>query len=473
MRRFAWLALLSLGVGLACATNGTEFALLYNPAAQHHGPERNPIIAMPGILGSKLLDRASGVVAWGAFEAGAADPGNPEGARLIALPIDGSKDFAALRDDVEPNGVLERVRISWLGVPLEIQAYAGILATLGAAGYRDEALGLAGEVDYGSDHFTCFQFDYDWRRDNVENARRLHEFILAKRAYVRREYLARHGVDVPDIKFDIVAHSMGGLIARYFLMYGSQDVGEDSPPELTWEGADLVEKLVTVGTPNAGSVEAFVQLVEGRKIGPLLPFYPPSLMGTFPSVYQLLPRERHRAVLWEGAPGEPVRVLDPSVWEAMEWGLASPKQAGVLEVLMPDVADPEERRSRAVAFQRRALARAGAFQRALDRPARAPDGLALYLVAGDADGTPARLSVRKRDGRVSVASRAPGDGTVIRSSALLDEREGGEWGPRVVTPIDFDTVLFLPQDHLGLTSNAVFRDNVLFWLLEAPLRPAP
>ena len=62
---------------------------------------------------------------------------------------------------------------------------------------------------------------------------------------------------------------------------------------------------------------------------------------------------------------------------------------------------------------------------------------------------------------------------MIRSSALLDEREGGEWGPRVVTPIDFDTVLFLPQDHLGLTSNAVFRDNVLFWLLEAPLRPAP
>ena len=468
--RAAWLLAC---VGLACATPGPEFALLYNPAARRHGPERNPIIAIPGILGSKLVDRPTEVVAWGAFEPGAADPGEPEGARLIALPIGDEQDLAALRDDIEPRGVLDRVRINLLGVPLEIQAYAGILSTLGAAGYRDEALGLAGEVDYGSDHFSCFQFDYDWRRDNIENARRLHAFILEKRAYVRREYIARFGVDVPDVKFDIVAHSMGGLIARYVLMYGSQDPGPGAAPELTWEGAELVEKLVTVGTPNAGSVEAFVQLVEGRKVGPLLPYYPPSLMGTFPSIYQLLPRERHRAVVWEDGPGEPVAVLDPAVWEAMEWGLAAPEQADVLEVLMPDVSGAEERRARALAFQRRALARADVFQRALDRPARAPEGLELYLVAGDADGTPSQVAVRRGDGRVRVTKRAPGDGTVVRSSALLDERAGAEWAPRVVTPIDFDTVLFLPYDHLGLTSNGVFRDNVLFWLLESPLRPAP
>ena len=454
---------------LACATSGPEFALLYNPAASHHGPDRNPIIAMPGILGTRLVDRPSEVIAWGAFDPRAADPADPEGARLIALPIDG-ENLRELRDDVEPSGVLDRVRIRLLGVPLEIQAYAGILATLGAAGYRDDALGLAGEVDYGDDHFTCFQFDYDWRRDNVENAQRLHEFILEKRAYVRREYLARYGVDVPDIRFDIVAHSMGGLISRYFLMYGSQDLPADGLPELTWEGAELVEKVVTVGTPNAGSVEAFVQLVEGRKIGPLLPYYPPSLMGTFPSIYQLLPRERHAAVVWSDT-GEPVPVLDPAVWEEMGWGLAASGQAGALEVLMPGVVGADERRRRALAFQRSVLERADAFQRALDRPARAPDAIQLYLVAGDAEGTPARVSVRRERGTVEVIGRAPGDGTVIRSSALLDERIGAEWAPRVVTPIDFDSVLFLPYDHLGLTSNAVFRDNVLFWLLEAPARP--
>ena len=76
-------------------------------------------------------------------------------------------------------------------VALDIQAYAGILATLGAGGYRDQSLGLGGAVDYGNDHFTCFQFDYDWRRDNVENARRLRDFIDEKRKYVQAQYKTR------------------------------------------------------------------------------------------------------------------------------------------------------------------------------------------------------------------------------------------------------------------------------------------
>ena len=62
----------------------------------------------------------------------------------------------------------------------------------------------------------------------------------------------------------------------------------------------------------------------------------------------------------------------------------------------------------------------------------------------------------------------PGDGVVPRSSALLDQRVGGTWQPTLVTPIDFRSVLFLPEDHLGLTRNDVFRDNVLYWLLEDP-----
>ena len=72
-------------------------------------------------------------------------------------------------------------------------------------------------MDYGDDHYTCFQFDYDWRRDNVENAKRLHRFIVEKRKYVRAEHKKRFGVDNPNIKFDIVAHSMGGLVVRAYL----------------------------------------------------------------------------------------------------------------------------------------------------------------------------------------------------------------------------------------------------------------
>jgi hypothetical protein len=207
-----WVLMCILFVG--CASNPEpELALLYSPSAQYHGPDRNPIIVIPGILGSRLKDEPSGLIAWGAFGGGGADP---DGARLIGLPIEGEGPLEMHRDDVVADGVLDRVRIKLLGIPIELEAYAGILATLGAGGYKDESLGLAGDVDYGDDHFTCFQFDYDWRRDNVENAQRLHQFILRQRAFVQEQYQKRFGIENADVKFDIVAHSMGGLITRYF-----------------------------------------------------------------------------------------------------------------------------------------------------------------------------------------------------------------------------------------------------------------
>lgn len=466
-----WILVGALLLALFGCTSGSKsphFSLLYTPAAQHHGPDRNPIIAIPGILGSKLRDPRTGALAWGAFEAGTADPENPAAARLIALPIDAVRALVDLRDNIVPSGVLDKVHINLGIVALDIQAYAGILATLGAGGYRDENLGLGKEVDYGGDHFTCFQFDYDWRRDNVENAKRLRDFIEEKRQYVQAQYKRRYGIDNADVKFDIAAHSMGALLTRYFLMYGGQDLPADGAlPALTWEGAQHVERVILIGPPNAGSSEALLQLIEGRKFAPLLPFYPPAVLGTFPSIYELLPRNRHRPLVWDGDPKRPVAdITDPDLWEKNGWGLADAKQASVLKTLLPDERDAAVRRTTALAFQRHALLRAHAFQEALDRPATLPHGLDLFLVAGDSIDTVQQLSVSSTTGAVTVHSRAAGDGTVLRSSALLDDRAGSEFRPNVDTNIAFRQVLFLPDEHLELTRSAVFRDNVLFWLLE-------
>ena len=302
-----------------------DLGIIYNELASYHSPDRNPIIVIPGILGSRLSYTPKGTVAWGAFESGAANPSDPDGARIIALPIGSEDKLNQMNDEVVPTGVLDNLRISLGGVSLNIQAYAGILSTLGAGGYRDEALGLSGEVDYGDDHFTCFQFAYDWRRDNVENARLLHDFIKEKQEYVRQQYKQRFGIDKKDIKFDIAAHSMGGLITRYFLMYGKQDLPEDgSLPELNWNGAEFVERVILVGTPNSGSASTFLNLIQGDQLAPLLPYYPPALLGTFPSVYQLLPRPRHKAVVWDGDNQQPIDFLDAEVWGRMGWGLLSP-----------------------------------------------------------------------------------------------------------------------------------------------------
>lgn len=461
----ARLALLVCGFGLVSCAGQAQLDLIYNKSASYHAPDRNPIVVIPGMMGSSLRDALSGAIVWGAFDGKSVNPASAHGARLLALPLDESDDA------VEPAAVLDRIRIRLAGIPFQLEVYAQILVTLGAAGYRDSDLGTAGEVDYGDDHFTCFQFAYDWRKDNVENAARLHAFLVQKRAYVRDEYRERYGIEQADVKFDIVAHSMGGLLTRYFLRYGAQDLPDDgSLPELNWAGAEFAERVVLIAPPNAGSLDALLSLVEGRRLAPTLPYYSPAILGTFPSMYQVLPRARHHRVIWEdnGAPLEDP--LDPALWETLGWGVADAQQDEALAILMPEVADKDARRTIALKAQRRYLSRARAFMAALDRHATAPPGLELYLIAGDATNTPKRVSVNRKNGRLRVVDYAPGDGTVLRSSVLLDEREGRAWQPTLVTPIDYRSVLLLPESHFGMTKNTVFRDNMLFWLLEEPRR---
>jgi hypothetical protein len=442
---------------------------LYSQAARHHGPERHGIIVIPGILGSRLEDSVTGQVAWGAFSGGYAKPNNPAGASLLALPMASGRSLSELQDDVEATEVLDRIRVRLLGLPLQLKAYFQMMEVLGAGGYRDESLGLSGAVDWGDDHFTCFQFPYDFRRDNVENARRLHEFILEKKAYIQQETERRYGVVDSEIKFDIVAHSMGALLARYYLRYGGADLPADgSLPPLTWAGSQYVDRAILVAPPNAGSVEALLNLVEGRKFGPTLPRYAPSVLGSFPALYQLLPRSRHGAVVWADD-GEPIEdLLDPQLWQEMGWGLASPVEAEALGWLLPKVATTADRQAVALDHQHKSLARARQFAEALDRPGERPSGLDLMLVAGDAVDTPALVAVDRASGRLEVLETGPGDGTVLRSSALMDERVGRTWQPTLQSPIGWTDTLLLFTNHLGLTKDRIFSDNVLYWLLEDP-----
>jgi pimeloyl-ACP methyl ester carboxylesterase len=371
------------------------------------------------------------------------------------------QSLAELHDAVRPDGALDRLKLSVLGLPVSLSAYANILASLGAGGYADEALAMAGAVDYGTDHFTCFQFAYDWRRDNVENARLLHAFILEKQAFVTKKLMERYGKVDREVRFDIVAHSMGGLIARYYLRYGTQD--PEDGPDLNWDGARYVERAILVGTPNAGSAAAIVDLVEGRSFAPILPEYDAAILGTMPSVYQLLPRARHGALA--SADNSPDRVdpLDPAVWEQRAWGLADPRQAGVLALLLPD-ASPAERRTIALDHQRKCLARARAFQLALDRPTTPPPGTELILFAGDAVQTGAVVDAAT----AKTIESGAGDGTVLRSSALMDERVGSAWMPHLESPVRWSQTYFLFRDHLGITKDPLFTDNLLYLLLEAP-----
>lgn len=457
-------AMVATALALACARTLVypDLGQLYNRAAQEHELERNPIVVIPGILGSRLRDAESDEIVWGAFV-----PLRSMGSDL-ALPMRRGAPLVELQDGIVADEVLDRVRVTWLNLTVEQKAYVHLLGALGAGGYRDQNLGLAGAIDYGSDHFTCFQFAYDWRRDLVESSRALDAFLREKRAYVIGEFRRRYGVDRSDVRFDIVAHSMGGLVLRYYLRYGTAEPPPPGAPP-TWAGAELVDRAVLVGTPNAGSVSAFEMLLEGERPSWMLPRYEPAVVGTFPSLYQLLPRPRHARVVDGEHPHAPLDLLDPALWKERGWGLSSPSQQEVLAELLPDV--PEDQRAGvAEDHQRKSLMRARAVFEALDRPAAPPPGLSLYLIAGDAEPTPARMAAGTvRDLR--MIETGPGDGRVLRSSAILDERVGQEWTPRLRTPIQWTGVTFLFSDHLGMTRDPAFTDNLLFLLLEEPRAP--
>ena len=440
---------------------------LYSDLAQREDPYRNPIIVIPGLLGSKLIDQESGAVVWGAFGLGQVDPSTKTGARLVALPMGKGKRLDELRDSTASDGALDRVVFNFLGFPVELNAYYNILRTLGVGGYRDQGLGEAGAIDYGDRHFTCFQFDYDWRHDIAESARELDRFIKEKTRYVQEETEKRFGIKLDEVKFDIVTHSMGGLVARYYVRYGGADLPDDgSLPELTWAGARHVDHLVMIGPPNGGSLDAFLNLVNGVSPATLFPHYPAAVIGTMPAVYQLLPRSRHRPLVdVQGRPAPDI--YDPDLWQSNGWGLADPDQNKVLKMLLPDIASPEKRREIALDHQRKALLRAKQFTAALDVPANPPPSLRLLLIAGDAEETKKTAQFDSR-GRITVKETGPGDGTVLRSSALMDERVASELKTRLVSPIQWDQVLFVFSDHLGITKDPAFTDNLLYFLLESP-----
>lgn len=441
---------------------------IYGRTARSADAERNPLIVIPGVLGSRLVDDTSRRVVWGEFGGDGIDPSTPNGARLLALPMAEGKSLRELVDNVHVQGVLDALEIRVFGVPFEMSAYRDILVALGVGGYR-ESIGSRADLNYGPGNHNSFQFAYDWRRDNVENAQRLHQFILGKKAEIEAARQKKYGDAAPPVKFDIVAHSMGGLIARYYLQYGDADLPEDgSLPKLTWAGAANVDRVVLVGTPSAGSIDAVENMVKGVVFSQALPRYQAAILGTMPGLYQLLPRSRHRPVISE-AERTSVDIMDAQTWARYRWGLLNPSQQYVLHQILPNIPDPGQQQRIAYDHVRKCLNRAKSFHAALDVQSRPPVGTTVHLIAGDAYPTSAQTWVSP-DGHVSVASKLPGDGKVTRASALMDERysEGSKWSPRLVTPITWSSVNFLFTDHLGLTKDPAFTDNVLYLLLEAP-----
>jgi len=495
------LGLLFCVVAIGCASPRDrlpDIAHIYEKAALNEA--RNPVVVIHGILGSRLAKPGpAGQSVWGAFTGNYADPATREGARAIALPMDGTDE------DVVATGPLGQLKLDFLFGIISVNIYRDIIRTLGAGGYKDKVTVDPNTVRYAKDHFTCHSFWYDWRQDNVQGAIQLGRFLREKRKEIietarsritrlreeeattpGHEAHLREAQELEDwlargFRFDIVAHSMGGLLARYYLRYGDKDLPTDgSEPEVTWAGAKEIDRLILVAPPNLGSMEALDQLILGYEPSFLLPFYDPAILGTMPSIYQLLPRLRQKLVLDAREKPAELDFMDPRVWRDNQWGLMDPAFSKTLAWLIPGV-DPERRRQIAYRYLESMLTRARAFQHALDKKPARPSPAEIFLFAADSQPTLARTVLRAERTTAGAPPRIrptfpnddrttlPGDGTVTRYSALGDERQGGPYQVRLRSHIPWTSQTFLSDDHIGLTKNPHFSDNILYLLLERPL----
>jgi hypothetical protein len=190
-----------------------------------------------------------------------------------------------------------------------------------------------------------------------------------------------------------------------------------------------------------------------------------------PSIYQLLPRPRHGVFVDAGGAAVDVDLYDPDVWAANGWGLMAEDNDRYLQWMLPDLADAAARRGAAREYLGWVLARARAFHAALDHKAPLPPGTRVYLFAADAEATLARVRLTRQGERLVPTYRGSdlfvaGDLTVPRYSALADERFGRPFRPGLDSPVPWHQVTFLADDHVGLTANPQFVDNMLFVLLD-------
>jgi pimeloyl-ACP methyl ester carboxylesterase len=414
------LIVLSL-VSSACISAHRTPNLEHIFAAARSKSGKRPVIVIPGILGSELINSKTGETVWpSAFRT------SQEG-----LPMD--PDIASNRDDLIPGKIVETVRLA--RVLPEVYVYRDLLEALRRyAGYHQ---GDWDNPDIDGYQDTYYVFPYDWRQDNVKNAREL----------VRRLERLKSKLQRPDLKFNVVAHSMGGLIARYAAMYGDVDLPEgDGPIQPTWLGAAHINKIVMIGVPNEGSADAFATIVDGYSITeglrrriPLLNKLTREDAVRTPSVFQLMPHGDAVRFLDENLKPLQIDLYDPAVWKQYQWSaIYSPE----FRRRYGEPGGANSHDDELDVYLAATLRRARRFHQALDAVESSSSPVTLLAIGGDCEETlnaPIILRDEKQNRWLTLirpreygtsngakiskkqaieAMYAPGDGRVTRESLL-------------------------------------------------------
>lgn len=229
----------------------TEDLTFVEGFAPRPGNKRQPVVVVPGIMGSELWLGQEKV--W------------PNVRTLFTNP-----DLLTLTEDspLEARGLVSEVVV----VPnfIKMERYGRL------SEYLQESL----NYERGKD---LIEFAYDWRRDLRESAKRLAETI------------DNWDVEAP---ITIIAHSMGSLVSRYYI----EKLG----------GRSKIGRLLVIGGPHAGAPSMLTQLATKVAFLPfgLLGDRLRNIVASFYSAYCLLPAD----TVVVDQHGKSFGILDDETW---------------------------------------------------------------------------------------------------------------------------------------------------------------
>lgn len=457
--RYVFLALLLVGIFFAGVFSSKQvFApdlhRLYMQSMQVK--DQPPVIFIHGVLGSRLENKTTQEHVW---------PGNVS--RLL------SYDYSDLAFEINPESLEP---MPGAVVPSAIfdgaagqDFYGKIIHTLSEiGGYKLSTVGE--KVDPTKKNYYVFL--YDWRQDNVKSAAQLTDYI----EQIRLDY------DDPTLKVDIVAHSMGGLVTRYYMRYGKQDVLDDNDFDMkvTHYGAERVRRVVLLGTPNLGSISTLNYFITGIDIG--INQIGTETLATMPSLFQLFP---HSLVNWLVTnDGKPLKrdLFDVDIWRRFQWSIFNPEVRERIMAKYENEADGKAHLQMLEAYFEKYLERARRFVWSLSiaTPKMLPK---LTVFGGACILTPARIMVEEVNGESMIRLfpdevqnpvagvdydallLEPGDGSVTKASLLGREALDPSVKRHEYLHLPIYHSFFLCESHSSLTGNLNFQDNLLNTLL--------
>ncbi|MDQ6983065.1 MAG: hypothetical protein Q9M08_08725 [Mariprofundus sp.] len=415
---------------------------------------QNPVIIIHGVFGAKIRNIKSKEEIW---------PGSTSkllfsSYEQLALDIDPSS-LQAHSKNTEAYALFDQVGGH--------DYYGKILNVLHKAGRYQP--GVPGTPQAATKH-SYYVFFYDWRMDIPSNAAKLNAFI----DQIRRDY------SMPKLKVDIVAHSMGALLTRYFIRYGKRNVlnSETFLPDNA--GAAKVRKVVLIGAPNMGSVSGLQYFLSGYRLG--FGAISTEVMATMPGSYNLLPHPSRNWMITPQGVKADIKLYDVRTWKRFKWAVFDPAARARIRNRFDNNQDAENYQRLLERFFTRQLEQAHRFHMAMSVPLQ--HSPVRYIVfGGDCELTPARCLIEKVRGKTIIRLHPenithhirgvnyrklmlePGDGRVTKPSLLarnsLDPSAPGS--SQDAFPLAYS--LFLCETHAELTGNISFQDNLLNILL--------